>query len=172
VLKGEDIIVLLKLAEPPDGSTMRSLEADLGIPRSVVHRSVRRLADARLVDAGGRRVNLGRAEELFVHGVKYMFPPVRGGETRGWPTAWAAAPLDSRLAPTNELPPVWPEPTGDVRGLALEPLHASAPGIARKDPALGERLALIDALRLGDVRVGARAAELLHERLEDGAQHM
>ena len=165
MLKGEDIIVLLKLADAPPDWTVRSLEAETGIPRSVIHRSIGRLNEARLLDSQGRRVNLSRAEELLVHGVKYMFPPVRGGETRGMPTAWATPPLASRLAPTDELPPVWPDPMGAVRGIALKPLHASAPTIAREDPALGERVALIDALRLGDARVAARAAELLHERL-------
>ena len=54
---------------------------------------------------------------------------------------------------------------GEVRGIALEPLHASATEIARRAPALAERLALVDALRLGDVRVRELAARLLHERL-------
>jgi hypothetical protein len=165
VLKGEDIIVLLRLAEDRAPATVRALEAELGIARSVIHRSIGRLLEARLLDPGEGRVNLSRSEELLVHAVKYMFPAARGGETRGIPTAWAAPPLQGRLAPSDELPPVWPDPTGDVRGIALEPLHPSATGIARADPPLAEELALIDALRIGDPRVAGRASDLLRERL-------
>ena len=52
----------------------------------------------------------------------------------------------------GDLPPVWPDPDGEVRGATLEPLHKAAPKAARRDPALHELLALIDALRDGRVR--------------------
>lgn len=39
------------------------------------------------------------------------------------------------------------------------------PGLAPRDPDLGERLALIDALRMGDARIRTLAAELLSQRL-------
>jgi hypothetical protein len=145
--------------------TVRSLEAEIGIPRSVVQRSLVRLEQAGLLEEGRRRVNVGRAEELLVHGVKYVFPPVRGGETRGVPTAWAAPPLQDKLAHSGELPPVWPDPMGSVRGIAVEPLHDSAPEISRRDPALTELLALTDGIRLGDARVRGLAEELLRARL-------
>ena len=168
MLKGEDVVVLLKLVEPAEW-TLRSLEADVGIPRSVIHRSIGRLAAAGLIDAASRRVNVSQAEEFLIHAVKYVFPPVVGGETRGIPTAWAAPPLAAALAPASDLPLVWPDPMGELRGIALEPLHACAPEIARHAPALAERLTLVDALRLGDVRVRELAARLLHERLTETA---
>jgi hypothetical protein len=169
MLKGEDVVVLLKLAGGPADWTVRSLESEIGIPRSVIHRSIRRLADARLLDAASRRINVAHAEEFLIHGAKYVFPAVLGGETRGIPTAWAAPPLAARLAPLSDLPPVWPDPRGETRGIALEPLHDSAAEIARRDPALAGRLALIDAIRLGDARIRGLAAKLLHERLADTA---
>lgn len=165
MLKGEDIIVLLRLAEDRAPSTLRALEADIAIPRSVIHRSIGRLVEAGLLDPNERRVNMSRTEELLLHAVKYMFPPVRGGETRGIPTAWAAPPLKATLAPSDELPPVWPDPMGEVRGLALEPLHASAARIARSNPSLAEQLALIDAVRIGDARIGGSAADMLRKLL-------
>jgi hypothetical protein len=164
MLKGEDIVVLLKLISKPPHWTVRLLEAEIGIPRSVIQRSIVRLSQAGLLD-GGRRANVGRAEELLIHGVKYMFPPVRGGETRGVPTAWAAPPLQRELASSDELPPVWPDPMGGVRGFACEPLHNSAPEISRRDPNLSECLALVDGIRLGDARVRSLAEGLLRERL-------
>jgi len=41
-----------------------------------------------------------------VHAVKYVFPPVRGSETRGVLAAWAAPPLSTEIA-DDSLPPVW-----------------------------------------------------------------
>lgn len=169
MLKGEDIVVLLKLtADSPDW-TVRSLEAEIGIPRSVIQRSLVRLEQAGLLEEGRRRVNLGRVEELLVHGVKYMFPPTRGGETRGIPTAWAAPPLRDKVADSGELPPVWPDPMGAVRGIAVEPLHDSSPEISRHDPALTELLTLTDGIRLGDARVRGVAEEQLRARLGSAA---
>jgi DNA-binding transcriptional MocR family regulator len=169
MLKGEDIVVLLKLTGDPPSWTVRSLEAELGIPRSVIQRSLVRLEQAGLLQPKRRSANNGRAEEFLVHGLRYVFPPVRGGETRGVATAWAAPPLQEKLADSRELPPVWPDARGNVRGVALEPLHGAVPDISRRDPALAELLALADGLRLGDARVRGLAAELLQARLRSVA---
>jgi hypothetical protein len=119
------------------------------------------------LDERHRRVNLSQAEEFLVHAVKYMFPAVLEGESRGVPTAWAAEPLASRIAsPPGALAPVWPDAKGRQRGLVVRPLHVAAPEAARRDPKLGEHLALVDALRLGDARIRGVAAELLTNRLE------
>jgi len=71
------------------------------------------------------------------------------------------------------LPLVWPYASGTVRGMGLEPLHAAVPKAAHNDPELGERLALVDALRLGDARladVGRRELDaLLSTRMEYAA---
>jgi hypothetical protein len=116
---------------------------------------------ARLVDGRRREVNRSNAEEFLVHGLKYVFPIRQDGLVRGMPTAWAAPPLSEELAGVDESPPVWPDPEGKVRGIALEPLHENAPRAAAKDPKLAERLALIDAIRLGDGRIRSLAAKSL-----------
>ena len=165
VLNGQDIVVLLKLAGHDQDWTVRSLEAELGIARAGVHRSLRRLSAAGLYDLERRRTNLSQAEEFLVHAVKYLFPPEMNGETRGVPTAWAAPPLADQLAPPSDLPPVWPDPHGRQRGVAVDPLHPAVPELARRDPELAERLALIDAIRMGDARVRGLATKLLAQRL-------
>lgn len=170
MLKGEDLVVLLKLTGEREGWTVRSLQMDTGISRSVVHRSLARLQEAGLLDAFSRRINVSQAEELLVHGIKYTFTPQRGGETRGIPTAWAASPLKEQMAPVDALPPVWPDPTSDTRGLALQPLHPAAVDISRHDPALAELIAIVDALRLGDARLREVAAKTLRQRLADRAE--
>jgi hypothetical protein len=165
VLNGQDIVVLLKVVGVPPGWTVRSLAEDLHMTHAGVHRSLKRLDASGLFDLARRRPNLSQVEEFVVHSVRYLFPPRMGGETRGIPTAWAAPPLLDVLAPQSDMPPVWPDPQGRDRGIALEPLHPAVPESARRDTGLGERLALVDALRLGDPRVRRVATELLAERL-------
>jgi len=63
VLNGQDVVVLLKLAGHGEDWTVRSLEADLGMSRAGVHRSLQRLSAASLYDLQRRRVNISRAEE-------------------------------------------------------------------------------------------------------------
>jgi hypothetical protein len=100
------------------------------------------------------------------HGVKYMFPVHRGEITRGLPTGYAAPPLNDHIADNGQFPPVWPDPDGETRGFRLDPLHRSVPRAARRDSALYEFLALIDALRDGRVRERRLAEKEISARLE------
>jgi len=169
MLKGEDIVLLLKLVNQSPEWTVRSLEQDTTIPRSVVQRSLVRLHTAGLFDPRRRAVSVSQSEEFLVHGLKYVFPGSMGGESRGVPTAWGAKPLVDKLAVgANDVPPVWPSAVGNARGPALEPLHPSVVKASQQDPLLGERLALVDALRVGDARVRGVAAELLAELFDSG----
>lgn len=166
MLKGEDIVLLLKLVDVPADWTVRALAEETTIPRSGVHRAIKRLSTARLFNEHQRRVNISQSEEFLIHGLRYVFPARLEGPSLGVPTAWAAEPLVSHIvSPRDELPPVWPYSLGERRGLALAPLHASAVEASRNDPDLGGRLALVDALRIGGQRVKGVAAELLIPRL-------
>lgn len=170
MLKGEDIVLLLKLLESDGDWTVRSLADETTIPRSGVHRALRRLAVAGLFDERRRRVNTTNAEEFLQHAARYLFPPEREGESRGIATAWAAEPLASRISSSaDELPPVWPDARGRTRGVSVRPLHAAVPEAARRDPRLGELLALVDALRLGDARTRGVASRMLSDRLHQAA---
>lgn len=167
MLKGEDIVLLLALTDEAPGWTVRSLERDTTVPRSVVQRSLVRLEQAGLLDPRRRAVNLSQTEEFLIHGLKYVFPASLGGESRGVPAAWGARPLREKLATgEDDRPPVWPSGLGSARGPALEPLHSSVVSASERDSVLGEQLALVDALRVGDARIRGLAAELLVERLE------
>jgi IclR-like helix-turn-helix domain-containing protein len=128
VLKGEDIVVLLKLSGSPPDWTVRTLADETSIPRSVVHRALKRLATAGLFDEHRRRVNVSQAQEFLVRGLRYVFPAVLEGEGRGVPTAWAAERLTGQIAsPPGELPLVWPDARARGRGLVLHPLHTRFP---------------------------------------------
>jgi hypothetical protein len=164
ILKSGDLVVLLGLLRHPAGDwTVRSLAAELRLPPATVQRAIERLAFVRVFDAGRRRVNVGACEELFVHALRFIAPAVVGGETRGLPTAWAAPPLVGQLAGNGDLPPVWPDPLGEVRGLELQPLHPRVVSLAQADAEMYELLVLVDGLRVGDARVRALAVRLLSE---------
>jgi hypothetical protein len=60
---------------------------------------------------------------------------------------------------------VWPDAHGRHRGIGVTPLHPAVPELARRDPDLAQRLALVDAIRMGDARVRGLAIELLAQRL-------
>jgi hypothetical protein len=149
----QDVVLLAKLVACGGGRpTIAHLASDLAMSPSQVHASLKRLERSRLLDTQTGRPLLKAVEEFLIHGVKYAFPVQRGETTRGIPTAYAAPPLSDQIAGNDDLPPVWPDPDGEVRGATLEPLHKAAPRAARKDPALHQILALIDALRDGRVR--------------------
>ncbi len=164
MLKGQDVVVLLAVAGRP-AWTIAAVADELGLSASAVHRSVERAVEAHLMTGRGREVNANALEELLAHASRYLFPAHLRGPSRGVPTAWSAPPLSTRLARVDEDPLVWPDPEGSSRGIALEPIHPSAPAAARGDATLHERLALVDALRAGGARVRREAAEALHEHL-------
>lgn len=145
--------------------SIAQVAADLVLSPSQVHASLKRLERSRLLDTQTGRPLLKAVEEFLIHGVKYAFPVQRGETTRGTPTSYAAPPLRDQIADNGDLPPVWPDPDGEVRGVTLEPLHKIAPKVARKDPVLHELLALIDALRDGRVRERQLAEKELSARL-------
>jgi len=169
MLQGIDVIVLLYATRADALGTVRSIAGALDLPPASVQRSLDRLGKLPLFDAKRRRVNRSSADEFFAHALPFMFPPERGGETRGVPAAWGASPLVEQLAPGNGPTPVWPSPRGPVRGWALEPLHPSALEVAQRDRQLGEMLVLVDGIRAGDARVRKLSTRLLRERLASPA---
>jgi hypothetical protein len=116
----------------------------------------------------GRTVRRADLRNLLLHGVRYVYFVRPGEPTRGLPTAFAASPLDAMLASGAEVP-VWPDSDGTVRGYGVEPLDAHVPDAARRDPALYELLALVDAIRIGRPRDVALGSRELTRRLSSGS---
>ena len=167
-LKPQDVVVLLKLLKyggrrPP----YAQIAQELFLSASEVHAAVRRARAARLLlgENGREAPNRSALEEFLLHGLKYAFPPERGELTRGIPTAYAAAPLSSRIAAGSDPPPVWPFPQGRARGFSFAPLYKTVPQAALGDPALYELLALVDAIRDGKSRERQIAEQELRSRL-------
>ena len=170
MLKPQDIVILLKLvALGSEPWSYASLAKQLGMSMSEVHAGIKRSVVAQLAVKQGQSVTANHRNllEFLVHGVRYVFPPVRGELTRGLTTAYAAEPLLSHFAGSSEPPPIWPDSEGDSRGIALMPLYKSVPFAVKQDNKLYELLALVDAIRVGRARERLLAVRELTARLSE-----
>lgn len=172
-LKPQDILFLLKLISVGKKPwSFSKLSVDLHMSPSEVHAAAKRAVAARLAIRNDGKIwpSVRNLEDFLLHGIQYVFVPERGALSRGMPTAYAAAPMDSFIVANNEPPPVWPDPEGEVRGESFSPLYKSAPKAAKKDPKLYQLLALVDAIRGGRARERNIAVRELKKRLEDYGQ--
>ena len=169
VTKPQDIVVALKLALGGPDMSYASMGKALGMSASEVHAAVRRLVEARLIDRETKKVRLTALRNFLVHGVPYAFPANSKEVSRGMPTAWAAPAMAGKISSSDQLPPVWPDPEGQVQGVSVQPLYSSVPGAARRDPELYHLLALVDALRMGRARERALAEKEIGQRLNTNA---
>ena len=167
ILKPQDILVLFKLvARGARPWTFNELALELGMSPSEVHAAVKRAVRSRLAieSAGQIRPHIRNLLEFVEYGIQYVFVPEVGALTRGLPTAHAAPPM-SKAFKDEELPPVWSDPEGEVRGLSFSPLYKSVPQAVRVDPELHELLAMLDAVRAGRAREKKWAIKELTKRL-------
>ncbi len=166
MLRALDIVVLLKvhvLGEPSRGQMQ--IASLLGISSRSVNEALKRGAASKLYSPDRRQLNLAAMEDMLLHGLRYFLPAERGTLTRGMPTAWATPPLSNLMATSQEPPPVWPHPEGELRGIGFIPLHPCVPAAAKQDACLYEFLAIVDALRGGTAREMALAGDELRGRL-------
>lgn len=166
MLKPQDIYILLKLlAWGKKDWTYQNLADELFMSASEVHAGIKRATSARLFDRH-RKVPIKKSlEEFLIHGVQYAFPPIRGDITRGIATGYAAPPLNEYFQIGEELPPVWPDPEGKLRGYEFSPLYKSVTKAISNDLKLYEFLALVDAIRDGKAREKDRAIQEIKIRL-------
>lgn len=166
MLSGVDVLVLLKVVAMGERKWNQSdLAYELAVSPSIVNRALKTAESLNLYNPSRKRVSVKQLEGALVQGARYFLAPKRGGEVRGMPTAWAGVPLVNEIASSDPLPPVWPDPMGEIRGLSVEPLHPNVPKAARIDPKLHELLTLLDTLRIGGPRESKLAEKALHERL-------
>ena len=81
------------------------------------------------------------------------------------PTGYAGPALSHFFQASDDFPPIWPDPDGEVRGQAFSPLYKSVPQAAREDEKLYELLTLVDAIRGGRVREREMACREIKKRL-------
>ncbi|MDP3139583.1 MAG: hypothetical protein Q8N17_25030 [Burkholderiaceae bacterium] len=167
-LKPQDLVVAVKLAANRNRDfVLTTLAEELGMAVSVVHGSIKRAEQARLLSRSGGSVRAIRSavREFLIHGAKYAFPAFLGPTVRGTPTAVGAPALRAFFDQSKVLPPVWPDADGVAWGSAVVPLHSSVPRAANRDKELYDLLALLDAIRLGAARERELAAAAIHEKL-------
>jgi hypothetical protein len=186
-MKGQDIVILLKLAclneqettlmsgrgdkqlVPPEAYSVRGLAASLGISKSEVAASLNRSLASSLAnqDQSPRRVKPNRRDlfNFLIYGLKFVFPAELGPLERGLATGFSAPVLSGLIVNAGQDTLVWPDAHGDERGTSVTPLFDSVPEAVRSDPALYRYLALIDVIRLGRQRETNLATEQLKERL-------
>jgi hypothetical protein len=174
VLKPQDILVTLKFLTPDSAArqTYAALGESLGLSASESHAAVKRaIRSGLLLESVDRLATVqpcsAALAELLCHGLRYFFPPETGSMATGISTAESALPLSLLFSTTDAPPWVWPHRSGNVRGISFEPLYPTAPDAALRDPALGEWLALADALRSARGRVAALARDEVQKRLRD-----
>ena len=147
-MKPEDLLILLKLASSPDANaSVRELERELAISKSVASRSLRRLEANGLVkqDGAERRLDRLALRDFLVHGVRWVSPARVGDFELGLPTAHAAPSLADKLRGDDD-PVVMPLAHGPMRGRAVPPIHPNAPAAAQRDAKLHRLLAIVEAL--------------------------
>jgi hypothetical protein len=168
-MHSRDVLALLGLVRhsSEQGWTVQSLAKELRLPPMTLQRALMRLDETPVYDAERRRLNWSATTAFFEHALPFVAPVRLGAPTRGIATAWAAPPLSDAIGAGGDLPPVWPYSDGQVRGLALPPLHGAALVLAASDAWMYEMLALVDGIRAGDARVRALASDLLRERLDE-----
>jgi hypothetical protein len=166
-VSSSDLFVLLKLAASDDASaSVRNLAAELGISKSAVALSLKRLDDLELTkgEPPNRRVNKLAARDLLEHAARWIAPAKAGDWELGLPTAHSEPHLAARFRGDAD-PVVLPLPHGPLRGRAIPPLHPQAPAAAARDPRLHRLLAIVDALRIGRAREREIAASELRQCL-------
>jgi hypothetical protein len=165
-LKPQDLYVLFALLTREESNpTYAQLAAQTGLAPSAVHGSLKRAASAGLVifRDGRPAVLKPQLKEFVLGGAKYAFPAVHGRVSKGVPTAYAAAPLNTVIAPSSDPVPVWSHKDGTVRGVSLAPLYPTVPEAALRDENLYAALSLFDAYRSGQARERAAAQKMLEK---------
>ncbi|BBI50688.1 hypothetical protein HORIV_31090 [Vreelandella olivaria] len=149
--------------------SVRALAAETGISKSQISLSLNRCIEVGLVrkdrKTGVPRANARALFDFIVHGLRYVFPARPGEITRGIASTFAAPVLKGQLYSAGELLLVWPDPRGNSKGQAVEPLFKTATYAVRRDKELYAMLALVDAIRLGHPRESKVAAEQLSQHL-------
>jgi len=159
-----DLLVALKVAvDAPAVRSVRDLEEELGLSKSAVSTSLRRLRGLGLVREGeeGRRVPKRMLLECVEHVARWIAPATVGDYELGLPTAHSEASVRAQLLGAEADTLVIPLPHGPVRGRAVSPIHPLAPAAAARDPRLHRMLALVDTFRVGRARERAIAAREL-----------
>jgi hypothetical protein len=151
--------------------SVRALAHETGISKSQVSLSLNRCYAVGLAKKDRKTLlpkpNSQALLEFIFYGLRYVFPAKLGEVTRGIATSIAAPVLQGKLMSAGELAPVWPNPKGNTKGMAVEPLHKDVDKAIINDPNLYAMLALTDAIRLGHPRERNMAFDKLNVLIKE-----
>lgn len=151
-MKSQDIVILLKvLLMEQQPWQYRELAFNLFISVSEISESLNRSHIAGLVDESKHKVQRQSLMDFIAYGLRYVFPQQPEQMVTGIATAHSH-PLYKSHFPSAEITYVWPDATGNLRGLSIQPLYPNVVKAVRLDEELYKLLASIDIIRVGRVR--------------------
>lgn len=163
-MRPQDVIVLLKIATFKEKNWYaKEIASSTKISAGEVSESLTRSALAGLLSVDKKTLMKNSFLEFLEFGLRYVFPVLPGGVTRGIPTAHST-PLLSKIIVSDEVF-VWAFAEGNSRGASIEPLHPKLPEACLTDTKLYQLAALADCLRFGKVRERKLAIEELKKRI-------
>jgi hypothetical protein len=164
-MRPQDIAILLKIIAK-DGRPWQNkdLAAELFLSPAEISISLNRSDIGGLMDyAQSKTVYRQSLMEFIEHGLRYVFPARPGTIVNGLYTAHSHPFMQQQFS--SEMNYVWPDPRGEVRGLAIKPLYKDQVKAAQLDPTLYLMLALLDVIRVGRVREMKVAIEELKKHI-------
>lgn len=160
-MRPHDVVVLLKILSLEENWMNKDLADTLFISESEISESLNRSKIARLISNDKRRVYKVAFFEMIVHGLKYFFPVQVGARAVGITTGHSSPILKDHFIFEEKDQYVWATQYGQIEGYAIKPFYPNQPVAALHDQLLYDKLALIDAIRVGRTRERNKAVELL-----------
>ena len=110
------------------------------------------------------RLNRLGLVEFLEYGIRYYSLVERNGFGLGTPTSWTCPFVKSEMLPPD-IPLVWEDPQGEIKGEFISPIHPSVVNVSQKCPPLYRVFSTIDSIRLGKPRELIIARKLLRQYL-------
>lgn len=150
-MRPQDIAILLKIIAIKNSDwQLTSLAKSMSISLSEVSESLNRSMIGGLIDFKKEKIKRQNLLEFLEHGVKYVFPSEPGTMVKGIPTAHSHPFMKQHFQ--SDLNYVWPDPSGKVMGLLIEPFYSKQIDAVKIDSQFYKLMSLIDVLRVGRVR--------------------
>lgn len=165
-MKPQDILILLTILIEENSVLWQNLTISrkLNISPAETGDSINRSMRSGLLDAN-RKVMRNNLFEFLLYGLKYVFPAIPGGITRGIPTAHSSKFFKNKILTSNKNKYVWPYEKGTEQGQSIKPLYKTVPSVIAENQELYYILSLLDAIRIGGSRENMIAKEKIKKWL-------
>jgi hypothetical protein len=151
MLRPQDVLVACKIFTfADDGWTYSRLGGALSISAGEAHNAVGRGKISGLITSSNRKTTVSKKKlfDLLTVSVPQIFYAQRQQVCLGVPTSiWAKELAGKFEMGKDDIPLVWPHPSGSSRGEGLVPLYPTVPKAVQHDSLLYEIMALVDVIR-------------------------